>query len=293
LLGFGILKEFQKQSTKKRDSDVISFYKNIKEESEEENLLNDLIEGLDFGSIKFKKRYAVVTPGLAANMSNTRELQRSRLSTSPAQFYGQKWKSKKSAPLKNKTMDLYNQIIHKWPWNDGLEIHDSPVLPVVHGTSADIGWKIATEGFASLSSLDSGFYGKGIYFSSSARYTLPYCFPKPRPTILICLTIPGNPYPVTEHRRTKNSFEGKPLCAGHQSHYVIVQRQGYPFTEEDHKQSKTDYDELVIDQEAQIVPMFLLQLAREGLTDILNDFTRVIPQAEQSHKVNEELLLLI
>jgi len=254
--------------------------------------LNELIEGLDFGSLNILKRYAIVTPGLAVNMSNTREIQRSRLSKSPAQFYGQKWKSKKSAPLKNKTMDLFNQRMHKWPWNDGLEIQDSPVFPVVHGTSADIGWKIATEGFASLSSLDSGFYGKGIYFSSSARYTLPYCFPKPRPTILICLTIPGNPYPVTEHRHTKNSYEGKPICAGHQSHYVIVQRKGFPFTEEDHEKSKTIYDELVIDQEAQVVPIFLLRLNQKDLTEIANDFARITPETKQSF-TNEELIPLL
>jgi len=189
-------------------------------------------------------------------------------------------------------MEIFNERIHKWPWNEGLEIQDSPVIPVVHGTSKVIAWKIAAEGFAALSTLDSGFYGKGIYFSSSAKYTIPYCHCKSKPTILICLTIPGNPYPVTEHRQSKKSFAGKHLCAGHQSHYVIVQRKGDPFTEEDYEQTKTMYDELVIDQEAQIVPIFLLQLDRKGLTEIVNDFLRVTPKSEK-HASNEELMPFI
>lgn len=34
--------------------------------------------------------------------------------------------------------------------------------------------KICENGFAALSSLDAGYYGKGIYFTSSVLYTLPY-----------------------------------------------------------------------------------------------------------------------
>jgi len=83
---------------------------------------------------------------------------------------------------------------------------------------------------------------------------------------------------------------GKHLCAGHQSHFVIVKRKGDPFTEEDYERAKTIYDELVIDQEAQIVPIFLLQLNRNGLTEIINDFTRVTPSSKQVHPSYEELV---
>jgi hypothetical protein len=34
--------------------------------------------------------------------------------------------------------------------------------------------KICGTGFANLSSLDDGFYGKGIYFTTYALYALPY-----------------------------------------------------------------------------------------------------------------------
>lgn len=80
-----------------------------------------------------------------------------------------------------------------------------------HGTAFDVGMTIAKNGFATLASLDAGdfqiwivilivlgFYGKGIYFSTSASYVVPYCATKTRPSILVSLVISGNPYPVIE-----------------------------------------------------------------------------------------------
>jgi hypothetical protein len=76
----------------------------------------------------------------------------------------------------------------------------APVIPVLHGTDASVAWSIIGTGFSALSSLDAGFYGKGMYFSTSALYTLPYFATKFIPALLICLAVPGNPFPVVEHR---------------------------------------------------------------------------------------------
>jgi hypothetical protein len=38
------------------------------------------------------------------------------------------------------------------------------ILPAFHGTSLQTAWNIVRSGFATLSLLDSGWYGAGIYF---------------------------------------------------------------------------------------------------------------------------------
>lgn len=50
-----------------------------------------------------------------------------------------------------------------------------PLIFCAHGTEFALGMSIAANGFASLSTLDSGFYGKGMYFTTHAKYTIPYC----------------------------------------------------------------------------------------------------------------------
>lgn len=99
------------------------------------------------------------------------------------------------------------------------------ILPVIHGTSTTVAWKVERvdemirledlitfffffnslphfqvchNGFANLSKLDVGWYGSGMYFSTSAQYCLPYAASKPNPCFIISYLIPGNPYPVVE-----------------------------------------------------------------------------------------------
>jgi len=54
----------------------------------------------------------------------------------------------------------YNELVASFSWNSS-KIEDLPIIAVVHGTDEDIAWKIISAGFAALSSLDDGFYGKG------------------------------------------------------------------------------------------------------------------------------------
>jgi hypothetical protein len=41
---------------------------------------------------------------------------------------------------------------------------------VVHGTGLEVGQSICGTGFVALSSLDAGYYGKGIYFTTNSLY---------------------------------------------------------------------------------------------------------------------------
>jgi hypothetical protein len=83
-------------------------------------------------------------------------------------------------------------------------------LPVVHGTAFAVAKKVCQTGFTAVSSLDAGYYGNGasnptsliahvsgMYFSSSALYTLPYYGTKTGPSILVCFTIPGPLSPLS------------------------------------------------------------------------------------------------
>jgi len=58
---------------------------------------------------------------------------------------------------------------------------------------------------------------------------------------------------------------------GYQSHYVIVGSQGLPFIMDDYLTNKERYDELVVDQEAQVVPIFILSVS-EDKDKITSDF---------------------
>jgi len=167
-------------------------------------------------------------------------------------------------------MDSFDLTCKHWPWNEPLEPKDGYVLPVCHGTEETIAWKIASVGFANLSSTDAGFYGKGIYFSSSASYTVPYFSNTRKPAILICFTIPGHPFPVNEHPKDDLNLSGKALYVGYQSHYVVTTVAGFPLKIQDWNSQLKRYDELVISQETQVVPIFLIQVDTSNMSAVLS-----------------------
>jgi len=57
---------------------------------------------------------------------------------------------------------------------------------------------------------------------------------------------------------------GKSIKTGYQSHYVITTKRGKPFTDRDYERNDP-FDELILDQEAQVVPIFLLTLMDHDL----------------------------
>ena len=98
--------------------------------------------------------------------------------------------------LRSYTYEVYSSLVSKWSWNNHQEddgegedegkIEEGhvpnvcvrliqlllthflqvPIIIMAHGTSFEVGKSIASKGFATLASLDAGFYGKGIYFTS-------------------------------------------------------------------------------------------------------------------------------
>jgi len=157
------------------------------------------------------------------------------------------------------------------------------IIPTIHGTSASVAWKICQGGFANLSALDVGYFGSGIYFATSAKYALPYYATKQNPAIIISYLIPGNPYPVTESPNGPNSIAGTTLKPGYQSHYVSVNARGFPH------EAPTNYDlfdEIVINQEAQVAPAYLLYLDRHSFSKLIKEYERKTIQTENAEARN-------
>jgi len=124
--------------------------------------------------------------------------------------------------------------------------------------------KIAETGFATLSSLDSGYFGRGIYFSTYAMYTLPYFAMKRYPSVIISWLLPGQPYPVTEHQHGPNSIMGQAIKNNSNSHYVVTNKTGAPCEMNEHD----FYDEVVVSSENQIAPAFILRIGSSNLTTL-------------------------
>jgi len=159
-------------------------------------------------------------------------------------------------------------------------------LAVAHASSLTKAGKIIVSGFASLSTLDEGYYGKGMYFSSSTIYTLPYCLPYPDPCILICYLMTGNPYPVIEHPRKEPNFLGKHIVSGYQSHYVVTKGNGLPFEDEDFNLRK--FNEIVVDQESQVVPIFLVELDNRNFKEVAENFQKMNEKSMRDNKNSAE-----
>jgi len=141
---------------------------------------------------------------------------------------------------------------------------DVKIIKCWHGTTIQKANKILDFGFANLATLDEGWFGKGIYFSSFPEYSLSYCKDKSDPCLILCYVILSNPYPIIyDDAPTKTTLFhlGKGNYRTYGSHYVpIVHYGGVDFRPprigENHK-----FDEVVIFQESHILPKFLVHFA--------------------------------
>jgi hypothetical protein len=136
-----------------------------------------------------------------------------------------------------------------------------PIVPMIHGTSDKAVWQIIQTGFTTVSTLDEGWYGKGMYFTSYSEYASNYycrANDEGEKILIITYVTPGNVYPVVEDPDVaEESLKGKPFKNGYQSHYVLVNTQGKP---SDVVNDGKIYDELVVFQEAQVIPKYVIHI---------------------------------
>ncbi|CAF3381042.1 unnamed protein product [Rotaria sp. Silwood1] len=147
---------------------------------------------------------------------------------------------------------------------------DLPIARMWHGCRKNDLRHILSDGFAALSSLDDGYFGKGIYFSSSTKYVTRYCGGKGG-CLIMCYILISNPFPIVTADAPPSvpperfRFFGKGNHKNYQCHYIPVS----PTDDGDEWDFRPPssgiiddaiYDELVVFQEAYILPQIVVHL---------------------------------
>jgi len=176
-------------------------------------------------------------------------------------------------PVRSKILDHYYEYAGQFDWNFDNRQAQIPTIPVIHATREQVALSIAATGFSALSTIDQGWYGKGVYFSIEIPYVLAYINGTPDPSILLGLLTPGKVYPVTEDPDGRDSLMGAPLMPFYNCHWVLTNKNGKPYYKNNSQKTITlDLDdfftEIVIEQEAQIVPICIISLKREWVNII-------------------------
>ena len=163
-------------------------------------------------------------------------------------------------------------------------IERANILPVFHGCTHAAADGICGTGFAAISTLDAGFFGRGIYSSTFAQYACEYATGAingtPNPTngdgehvVLLAWAVPGLTYPITRgHAGNDCDYDAgfgfsqfysptgeraKALRAPFDSHYVCIKRGDYQCKDGmRHAGATAEYDELVLSDGAQLLPVY-------------------------------------
>ncbi|CAF1650480.1 unnamed protein product [Adineta ricciae] len=141
------------------------------------------------------------------------------------------------------------------------------IVRMWHGCRKNALPNLLSDGFATLGTLDDGWYGKGMYFTSSAKYAARYC-PESGGCLIMCYIALLNPFPVVSADAplnvspTKFRFYGHGNFKNYQCHYIPVSPIGSE-SAMDYRPPPTGtddaiYDELVVFQEPSILPQVVV-----------------------------------
>ena len=221
------------------------------------------------GNLAVTQITAIYNRALSVSFVNQWKLMTTRRIEAPEQFFRCTFRKDEA---KLGIMKYYqDNLLLSTPYNQKLTV---PLVPVLHGTDYLVAEKIAQTGFAALSSLDAGYFGKGIYFTTSLAYTLPYSCGKRRPSVIVSYVNMGNIFPVTEPHNASNSLKGQALKSGYNSHLVLTGRDGFIYEE---RNNDIICDEIVVNQESQILPAFLIELDIESCKTQYDKWLRDTP----------------
>lgn len=222
------------------------------------------------GNVKVAEITAVYNKALLVSFVNQWKIMTTRKTQAPEHFFARTY-AKDDAKMA--VMEYFQKtILNFWTYNQDLQV---PLIPALHGTNYPVAEKIAQTGFASLSSLDAGYYGKGIYFTSSILYTLPYACLHREPALILSYLNMGNIFPVTEDHRGPKSLMGTPIKSGYNSHLVLTAKDGTVYRPEENQDIVCD--EIVVAQESQILPAFIIRLDYESCMREFGKWERVLP----------------
>jgi hypothetical protein len=136
-----------------------------------------------------------------------------------------------------------------------------------HGCRRSVLSSLLSHGFATLGTLDDGWYGKAMYFTSSAKYATRYCSTNGG-CLIMCYIVLLNRFPVVSADAplnvspTKFRFYGRGNHKNYQCHYIPVSPVGGEASM-DFRPPSTDtndaiYDELAVFQETCILPQIVV-----------------------------------
>jgi len=203
-------------------------------------LVRGLLDNLDGREFDIVKAIAIDNQGLTYRFSNALSTLTDRHKKFPQLFAKKDWHSMSGPKQRKATLDYLDSRYAIEPWNNDKTVK---VLPAAHATKDAIVSSLCSGGFGTVASLDPGWYGQGVYFTTSVRYAAKYSNENVK-AIVIALTLPGNTLPVIEDPFGMSSRAGQAIRAGYQSHYVRVDNKGNPCQSD----SNTSMDELVIGQ---------------------------------------------
>jgi len=237
-----------------------------------ENIMSKRLDGQSLlASHCVERVYEVYNPTLASNFAAQRVIISKRIQTDPGLFCKSDWKNGAYFLSRQRVMAHFEEVAKSFEWNDSRS--ELPVLAAVHGTTKRVAWQIVETGFASVSALDAGWYGSGMYFTTSVLYSAPYFMTSQNPAVLRCLVNPGNPYPVIEDRHHASKLVGLPVRSGYQSNYVLTSLSGGVHTD----LRENVYDEIIIPQESQVMPIYLIEFNFELVRKLVGTFQRTVP----------------
>lgn len=240
-----------------------------------------------------KQIFAVYNPSLVSQFNLTKEKLEYRSGNDKSAFFHKNWKNIQDTDgmLREWSFHNFELKMEEFAWNADEAVG---ILPVIHGTSTTVAWKVCHNGFANLSKLDVGWYGSGMYFSTSAQYCLPYAASKPNPCFIISYLIPGNPYPVVEQPNDPaKSLSGRALARGYQAHYVSTTPRGLPFEAPASRafcnKNKYIYDEIIINQESQVTPAYIIVLEPATLYNNIKQFEIIQANFDKENSDNNSI----
>lgn len=138
------------------------------------------------------------------------------------------------------------------------------IVPIVRGSSAEHIRHCAAFGFPNIALTDRGFFGRGIYFTTSMSYAAIY---NPR-TLFIGFLATGSVFPVVEdpQREDVHSLEGAAHVNEYDTHFVLVHSK-YPGPagwlpwcpgDEPMAPGTVEYTELVTFSSHSVIPAFIV-----------------------------------
>ena len=220
---------------------------------------------LGFDSKVATKVFAVSNEKLLTNFENYRDTLYAKHRANPGLFKKEDWMTMSEAQQRKEFITYHSNLSEKFSWNDKTRPR---VVPMLQGTSEGAVWQICQQGFGVVGTLDDGFYGAGVYFTSKLGYADKYAKSgsdgsKP---FIVSMVIPGNSFPVVEHpfaadgsSANPSGFKGKGCRGGYQSHFTLVDGRDIntAFPLRGHIDPATAADELVTFDSSQALPLFV------------------------------------